>query len=321
MTKFVADRLLQSILVVLAVMTLTFVLLRVAPGDPGLTTEGRFGSVEERAARRQQWGLDQPIHIQYLRYVANVVRGNLGTSISQHRPAADALGEAMGNTLVLAIAALFIDFGLGVTLGVFQGVRAGTAFDRWTSSIALAVFSTPTFVLGTLLILLFVVKLRWFALGGTSLGWSNAPPWSAVGFADMVSHVALPALTLGLIGAAATSRYQRAEVLDVTRHDFMRTASAKGLPERAVVVRHALRNALLPTVTLFATSLSTLLSGAILVETVFQWPGMGYLTAKAIGARDYDLVTGAAIVAAVVVTVANLGADLLYRWADPRTRA
>jgi peptide/nickel transport system permease protein len=307
--------------VVLAVMTVTFVLLRVAPGDP-FATEDRFGSAEERAARRQAWGLDKPIHVQYVLYVSNIVRGNLGTSTSQHgRPAADALGEAARNTLILAVAALLFDFGLGVSLGVFQGVQAGTRFDRWTSSLSLAVFSTPTFVLGALLILCFVVKLRWFPLGGMQLPGSTAPLWSPPGLLDLLSHLALPALTLGLIGAAATSRYQRAEVLDVTRQDFMRTARAKGLTERMVLVQHALRNALLPTVTLLATTISTLLSGAVVVETVFQWPGMGYLTARAIGARDYDVVTGAAIVAAIVVTLANLGADLLYRWADPRTRA
>ena len=209
---------------------------------------------------------------------------------------------------------------LGITLGVAQGSRAGSGIDRWATFLTLALYSTPVFWLGQVLMVVFGEKLGWWPTGGIHdpVTWASA---SALGrTADLLWHLFLPALALGLVGAAGTARYQRAQMLEVVGQDFVRTARAKGLAQRAVLWRHALRNALLPTITLIGLSLPALLSGAVLVETVFAWPGMGLLTTDAISRRDYPLVTGAAILAGVMVVLGNLLADLLSRAADPRTR-
>jgi peptide/nickel transport system permease protein len=201
-----------------------------------------------------------------------------------------------------------------------QGARAGSALDDGLSLVTLTLYSTPVFWLGVMLLLLFGDTLHWLPAGGASDAVTHASLSAAGRFWDHLAHLVLPALALGLAGGAVVARYQRAAMIEVLRQDFVRTARAKGLPARAVLLRHALRNALLPTVTLFGLAFPLLLSGAVLVETVFAWPGIGKLTVDAIAARDYAVVTGTAIIAAVMVAVGNLAADLLYRVLDPRTR-
>jgi peptide/nickel transport system permease protein len=295
-TAWLARRLAASIAIVFAVVTLTFVVIHLAHGAPWLPPEGQSFPPEVLARLRAQLGLDQPLPVQYGKYLQALLHGELGQSFGRHRPVADALREALPNTLLLAGAALLLDFGLGL---------------------ALLVNSMPTFWLGLVLLL---VLGRWFPLGG-----KNDPVLcprldSLFCLADLLWHLVLPALTLGLVGAAGTARYQRAALLEVLGQDFIRTARAKGLRERRVLTVHALRNALLPLITLFGLALPFLLTGAVLVEQVFAWPGMGRLAVQAIGERDYPVVTATALVASMLVVLGSFCADLLYAVADPRIR-
>ncbi|MBI2071678.1 MAG: ABC transporter permease [Gemmatimonadetes bacterium] len=320
MAAFLARRLGAAVLVAFGVATITFLLIHLAPGSPlAGSGENPYVSAEAIAQMRRNFALDRPIHIQYVRYLTNLLRGDWGLSFTMHRPVLDAFRDALPNTLLLAAAALLVDFLLGVTVGTLQGMRPGSRFDRVCSAVTLTLYSVPTFWLGLMLVLVFGQELGWLPVSGVvdpALYHARdilGKLW------DRAAHLILPALTLGLIGAAATARYQRAAVLEVIRQDFIRTARAKGLSERAVAV-HALRNAVLPTITLFGLSLPVLLSGAVLVETVFAWPGMGRLAFEAIQRRDYPVVTGAATLVALAVVAGNFVADVLTRIADPRTR-
>lgn len=321
MLRFLAARLLQAVVIVFLVGTLTFLLLQLAPGDPLTSTSSSTlvpRSVVEQ--QRRAFGLDRPVLEQYARYLSNLARGDFGYSYREHRPAWHAIRDRIPNTLVLATAALAVAFGFGIAIGVVQGIRAGSRADDLLSVLSLTVYSTPVFWLGIVLLLVFGETLRWLPVAGaTDPVIYDQLPWLGRAW-DRVRHLALPALTLGAIGAAATARFQRAAMLDVIRQDFIRTARAKGLARRTVVLRHALRNALLPVITLFGLAFPLLLGGTALVETVFAWPGMGKLTVDAIHGRDYFVVTGAAVLAAVLVVVGNLIADILYRVMDPRTR-
>ena len=313
-------RLAASIAMVFAVVTITFVLIHLAPGTPFLPDDERALDPAVLARLRAQFGLDQSLPVQYAKYLAALSRGELGESFSLRRPVADALADAIPHTLTLAGAALLIDFLLGLALGVYQAVRARRLGDVVFGNVALLFNSMPTFWLGLVLLLLFGQWLRWFPVGG--LGDPVLCPMvtGAHCALDRLWHLALPALTLGLVGAAGTARYQRAAVLEVIGQDYVRTARAKGLRERRVVLVHALRNAMLPFITLFGLAFPFLLTGAVLVETVFAWPGMGRLSVTAIFQRDYPVVTAAALGASVMVVLGSLLADLLYAIADPRIR-
>src|SRR5918996_873922 len=263
---------------VFAVVTITFVLIHLAPGTPFLPDDERALDPAVLARLQAQFGLDQSLPVQYAKYLAALSRGELGESFSLRRPVADALADAIPHTLTLAGAALLIDFLLGLALGVYQAVRARRLGDVVFGNVALLFNSMPTFWLGLVLLLLFGQWLRWFPVGG--LGDPVLCPMvtGAHCALDRLWHLALPALTLGLVGAAGTARYQRAAVLEVIGQDYVRTARAKGLRERRVVLVHALRNAMLPFITLFGLAFPFLLTGAVLVETVFAWPGMGRLS-------------------------------------------
>jgi len=314
-------RVAAAIAIVFAVVTLTFVLIHLAPGEPFQSAEDT--PVDRAIVERQRirFGLDRALPVQYLFYLRELARGDLGESFSLHRPVADALSDAIPNTLTLAGAALLIDFLLGLAVGVYQAARARRFGDVALGNATLFFNSVPTFWLALLLLLVFGEWLRWFPVGGAGdpvLCPSVASLRCAL---DRAWHLALPALTLGLVGAAGTARFQRAAMLEVIAADYVRTARAKGLPERRVLLVHALRNALLPFVTLFGLAFPFLLTGAVLVETVFAWPGMGRLATEAIFRRDYPVVTAAAIVASAMVVLGSLLADLLYAAADPRIRA
>jgi peptide/nickel transport system permease protein len=317
---FLARRLGQAIVVAFAVVTATFFLIHVAPGSPLAGSESLNVSPEVIAQTRRNFGLDQPLAVQYLRYLGNLTRGDWGMSFSQHRPVLDVFEDALPNTLLLAVAALIVDFTLGIAIGTAQGMRAGSRFDRLWSAVTLTLYSVPQFWLGLIAVLVFGVELHWLPLGGVvdPTIYALRSPLGKV--LDRLYHLVLPALTLGLAGAAATSRYQRAAVLEVSRQDFIRAARARGLSDRAVMLRHALRNALLPIVTLFGLAFPILLSGAVLVEYVFAWPGMGKIAVDAIDQRDYFVVTGAAILVSLTVVAGNLIADVLMWLVDPRTR-
>ncbi|PYO27968.1 MAG: diguanylate cyclase [Gemmatimonadetes bacterium] len=297
MAAWLVRRLAASIAIVWAVVTLTFLIVHLAHGSPCGQPDGLPVSPAICADLTRRFGLDKPISTQYYKYLGALLHGDLGWSIALQRPVAAALAEALPNTFALALTALILDFALGVALGVYQAARERRFGDIALGNVALFVNSMPTF---------------WLVLC------PQVHAFSCV--ADFAWHLTLPALTLGLVGAAGTARYQRAAMLEVVRQDFVRTARAKGLRERRVLLRHALRNALLPLITLFGLTFPFLLTGAVLVETVFAWPGMGRLAVTAILQRDYPIVTAAALVASVMVVLGNLLADALYGVADPRIR-
>jgi peptide/nickel transport system permease protein len=319
--RYLAGRLLHGVAIVFAVATFTFILLQLAPGDP-VDALGATGRLTREVAEQQRvnFGLDQPVAIRYVRYIWNVAHGDFGHSYTWPLSVGAAIRQRIPATIILALAARLGDFALGISIGAFQGTRRRSLADDGLSAITLTLFSIPVFWLGLMFILVFAVGLNWFPPSGMRTPWMYPHLSFMESVWDHARHLVLPALTLGVIGAASTARFQRAAMIDVVQQDYVRTARAKGLKENAVLYRHALRNALLPVITLFGLSFPVLLSGAVLVEEVFSWPGLGNLAVDAFRNRDYPLVTGMAIVAAAMVVVGNLIADLLYRVADPRMR-
>ena len=320
MIVWVVRRIAASIAIVWAVVTLTFILIHAAGGSPGLPESSQGVDQQTIARIRGEFGLDQPLPVQYVLYFRNLARGNMGISFKLGRPVADALADALPHTFVLALAALLIDFAVGLALGVYQAVRERSVGDIVLGNIALFVNSMPTFWLALVLLLVLAQWLHWFPVGGPNDPVLCPRLDSFPCLRDFFWHLTLPALTLGLVGAAGTARFERAAMLEVIRQDYVRTARAKGLRERRVLLVHALRNALLPFITLVGLAFPFLLTGAVLVETVYAWPGMGQLAVKAILQRDYNVVTGAAIVTSTMVVLGTLIADLLYAIADPRIR-
>jgi peptide/nickel transport system permease protein len=317
-TRWLARRLAASVAIVFTVVTLTFFIIRLAPGEPFLPPGERAMDPAVREVLRAQFGLDRSVPEQFARFVGQLAHGNLGYSFTQRRPVAAALADAIPNTLLLAGAALLLDFLLGVWLGVFQAMRARSAADVALGAGTLFIASVPTFWLGLILLLVFGEWLHWLPLGGVT---DPVPPHGGLAqLWDRLHHLILPAVTLGVVGAATTARYQRAAALEAGAHDYVRTARAKGLSDRTIMARHVLRNALLPTVTLFGLAFPFLLTGAVLIERVFSWPGMGRLAADAILQRDYPVVSGTMLVASVMVVLGSLIADVLTAVADPRVR-
>lgn len=320
MTAWLLRRLAAGIAIVFAVVTLTFVAVHLAPGEPFLAPEGRPMDPAAVARVRASFGLDRPLPQQYGRYLAALLRGEMGQSFSQRRPVAAAIAGALPNTIVLAGAALLIDFLCGIAIGVFQAARARRRSDVALTNLTLFFYSLPTFWLGLVLLLLFGQWLHWLPVGGvTDPALHEALPLGGR-VLDRLRHLVLPALTLGLVGAGGTARFQRAALLEALGQDYVRTAQAKGLTGRAVLLRHALPDALLPVISLLGLALPFLLTGAVLVETVFAWPGLGKLAADAILARDYPLVLGTVLLASLAVVVGSLLADVLTALADPRIR-
>lgn len=318
---FVASRLAQALVIVAIVATIVFVLIHVAPGDPFSAAIDNPNVTEAiRAHWRAQYGLDRPIAEQYVRYLASVARGDMGWSFSMQRPVADVLADALPNTLLLAGTALVVGFIAGIALGVVQAQRAGSRADRALSAVSLFFYAMPDFWLALMIMLLLAYWIPAFPVAGAVDPVLHDYLGLAGRIADRARHLVLPALTLALLVAAAVARYQRAELVRVLPEEFVRTARAKGASERRVMLRHALRNALLPTVSLLGLMLPVLFTGAVFVERVFAWPGMGWVVLNAVATRDYPLVTAGVIVAAATVTAGSLLADVLYAVADPRVR-
>jgi peptide/nickel transport system permease protein len=311
-------RVAASIAIVLAVVTLTFFLIHLAHGTPCVPPEGQPVPPDVCRELQRQFGLDRPLLEQYGRYLWALLHGELGESFAQHRPVSAAFRDAMPNTLILAGAALLVDFAVGLALGVYQAARARQFADIALGNAALFLNSMPTFWLGLVLMLVFGLWLHWLPVGGM-VDPARCPRVDTLYcLGDLLRHLLLPALTLGLVAAAGTARYQRAATLEVIGQDYVRTARAKGLRERRVWLHHILRNALLPFITLVGLAFPFLLTGAVLVEWVFAWPGMGWLSVNGVLSRDYPMVTAAALVASAMVAIGNLLADLLYVVADPR---
>jgi peptide/nickel transport system permease protein len=319
--RYLAGRLLQAASVVLLVTTLTFLLVHLAPGDPLAAVLERPGVTPAvRAQWRAQFGLDRPLGEQYVHWVANAARGELGYSFSHRRPVRDVLGDALPRTLLLVGLALALSFAVGIAVGVLQAERLGGARDRWLGRGLLLLYSVPDFWLALLALLLFAYRLPILPAGGIvdPVMHDYLPFGRRV--LDRAAHLVLPVLTLTLLSSAVIARHQRAALSAVLPSDWMRTALAKGLSWRDAVRRHALRNSLLSTITLVGLSLPALAAGAVFVEKVYSWPGMGMVTVSAIAARDYPLITAGVLFISAVVVVGALIADLAVAVADPRVR-
>ena len=305
MLGYVVRRSAQSLLLVWLVTVVVFALLHLTPGDPASVMLGENATPEQVQALQRSLGLDQPLVLQYARFLGRALRGDLGTSIRAQRPALEVVLERLPATLLLTAGAFSFAVLIGMPIGVISAVKRLSFWDHGSMALALLGQSMPGFWLGLVLITVFAVHLRWL-------------PASGMG---SLSHVVLPAITLGMFLIGLIIRLTRSSMLDVLGQDYVRTARAKGLAERMVVMQHALMNALIPVVTLVGLQLGLLLGGAVITETVFAWPGVGLATVTAIHQRDYPVVQCAVLVSAVLVLSINWAVDLLYHYLDPRVHA
>jgi peptide/nickel transport system permease protein len=304
MPSFLIQRLAGALLVVLGVISIVFLLIHLIPGDPVEIMLGEAASAADREALRTALGLGQPLVTQFLHYLDGLLHLDLGTSLHSRRPVIELLRERLPATLLLAAVTLCITLLLAVPLGVIAAVRRNSLWDTGAMSFSMLGVSIPNFWLGPLLILVFSLWLGWTPVSGRE------------GFGSVI----LPAVTLGTGLAAVLSRMVRSSMLEVLGEDYLRTARAKGLPTRRILLQHGLRNALLPVITLIGLQLGALLAGAVITETVFSWPGVGLLTIEAIQSRDYPVVQACVLLISVSYVFINLLTDIAYAWADPRIR-
>jgi ABC-type dipeptide/oligopeptide/nickel transport system permease component len=324
MTAYIIRRLLMFIPMALGIVTVTFGLLLLIPGDPAAVLLGQEATPEGIASLRLALGLDDPWYLRLGGYIGDLLQGDMGRSIFQSAPVSQIILERLGATVELAIVALVVSVVIGVSLGVIAAIRQGSAVDAAAMLFAQLGISMPVYWLALLLMLGFAVQLGWLpAIGrgmplvdavGVALRGDPAPLW------DSLKHIALPALSLALNSAAIISRLVRTSMLEVLHEDFVRTAKAKGVRRGAVVWKHALRNALLPVVSVIGLRFGALLGGAILTESIFAWPGLGQLTISAISQRDVPLIQGIVLTFALIYALITLTVDLLYAAVDPRIR-
>jgi peptide/nickel transport system permease protein len=318
---YLARRLAQAAVIVAFVAAISFALIHLAPGDPfSAVMDNPNVSESVRQTLRAQFGLDRPLPEQFGKYVAQLAHGQLGWSFSHDRPVLEVLGTALPNTLVLMGIALAGSFALGILIALVQVTRRDSATDHVLSGVTLLLISMPDFWLAILALLAFTYWLPIFPVGGAVDPVMHEYMGLGARIFDRLWHVVLPALTLTVLAAGTVARYQRSTLLDVLPADYIRTARLKGLTEREILRRHALRNALLPIISLIGLSLPALLTGAFFIEKIFAWPGMGLAVVNAIATRDYPLVVGGVIIGSIMVTLGSLLADMLYAWADPRLR-
>ncbi|MGS1104766.1 ABC transporter permease [Achromobacter anxifer] len=319
MLSFIAQRLIQSVLVMLTVALIAFAMFRYV-GDPIASMVGQDTTPEQRAELRAQLGLDDPFVVQYAHFVANAVRGDFGMSYRHRRPVSELLEERMPATLELSFVSAVMALALGIPMGIYTALKRHGVLSKAFMAISLAGISLPTFLIGILLILVFGVQLRWLPSFGrgdvVSLGW-----WTT-GFLTKSGWLALimPAITLALFQMTLIMRLVRAEMLEVLRADFIKFARARGLPERLINFRHALKNTMVPVITITGLQLGSIIAFAIITETVFQWPGMGLLFIQAISMVDIPVMAAYLVLIAFMFVVINLVVDLLYFAVDPRLR-
>jgi len=324
-------RLALSIPALIGVSVVIFVIMRVIPGDPvQLIFAGTGASEEQREAMRHALGLDQPLPVQYVNYLLGAIQGDLGESIHFNQPVTELILERMPATIELAVASLIISLAIAFPLGIISALKRNTLIDHTVMTGATLGISLPTFWVGILLILLVSVKWGWlpgFGRISYEVGLERITgfysidallTWNIPAFKDTLAHLVLPALALGTATATFATRLVRSNMLEVISHDYVVTARAKGLEERIILVRHVLRNALIPVVTLIGVQMGALLGGAVVTETIFAWPGIGRLVIQAINNRDFLLVQGVILFFALIRIVINLLTDIFYVWIDPR---
>lgn len=312
MRLYILRRLLGMLVVVFLVLTITFVIVRVVPGDPAALMLGPDATAADAAALRARLGLDQPILVQYLTFLAHAARGDLGTSLFFNQPVLSVLAERAEPTAFLALFSLVISLAIALPLGVLVSYKRGSFLDQASVSTAMLAASVPSFWTGLMLQRYFATRLGWFPASG--FGGPGA------GFFDRMGYLILPSIVLGIVNSALILRFTRASMLDVLGEDYIRTARSKGMGEGRVVLRHALKNAAIPIVTVIGLTFSLLMSGAVVTERVFNIPGMGNLVVGAVLRRDYPLIQGTLIVVATIYILINLATDLLYLLIDKRVR-
>ena len=304
MAAYLARRLVQAILILLGVSFITFVLLYVLPADPAQQIAGRAGNPETLENIRRELGLDRPLHEQYLRYLGALAEGDLGRSYQQKTEVATLIWSRLPATLLLMVGAIFCELAIGLTMGIFAALRRGRITDQALMVVSFVAVSAPQFVVGILLLYVFAVNLGWFPIGGYGT----------------FAHLVLPSLTLGILGAGWYARMMRSSMIDVLRQDYMRTARAKGLKPGIVLAVHALPNAILPIVAMIGIDIGIFMSGIVVVESVYGWPGIGQLAWQAIQQIDIPIIMGVTLVSACAIIIGNLVADLIAPLIDPRIK-
>ena len=310
MLKMILKRILQLIPVLLITVSITFVITRVLPGNPAVSILGPQASAEDIVKMEEKMGLNDPLPIQYIRYVGGVLTGDLGTSYRYNQPVAELIFEKLPNTIQLALTSLIIALLIGVPVGIVSAVKQYSAFDYISMIVALLGVSMPSFWLGLMLVMVFSVNLGWFpTMGMGSL---------VNGISDVLSHIFLPALCLSFGSMANFARISRSSMLDVVNQDYMKAVRAKGIREYVVVMKHGLKNALPPIVTVLGMRIAELLTGAIMIETIFSWPGIGRLIVDAINNNDFELIQGVVLFMAVLYVSVNLIVDIVYLYINPK---
>jgi peptide/nickel transport system permease protein len=304
MAAYLARRLAESVLILLGITLVTFFLLYVLPADPVRQIAGRSATPETVESIRRQLGLDQPFWVQYGRYLWNLLHLDLGRSYLQREDVSELIWARLPPTLLLMAGAIACELVLGLTMGVIAALRRGTSADNGLMILSFVGVSAPQFVVGLLMLYVFSVQLRWFPIGGYGT----------------FSHLVLPALTMGILGAGWYSRMMRSSMVEVLRQDFIRTARAKGLTRRRIILRHALPNAILPIVAMIGIDIGIFMGGIVVVESVFGWPGIGQLAWQAIQRVDIPIIMGVTLVSAFAIVLGNLLADLVTPFIDPRIR-
>ncbi len=304
MTTYIIKRIMLAVPVLIGVIVLVFFMVRLTPGDPAVVLAGEHATAEQVEAMRAQYNLDKPLHIQLGIFFQDLARGDLGRSTRSRAPVSVELMARLPNTIILMVSAMIIATLVGTITGVISAVKQYTVFDALAMLLALIGISIPVFWLGLMMMIIFSVNLGWFPAAGSGT-------WS---------HLVLPSIALATVPTAIISRMTRSSVLEVLRQDYIRTARSKGLHERTVIISHALKNAIIPVITVVGLQAGTLMGGAVLTESVFNWPGLGRLMINSILARDYPVVQGAVLLMAVSFLLINLLVDILYVVFDPRIR-
>lgn len=316
MKGYIFKRLLYLIPTLIGASILIFFLYSLVPGN---FVDSDMNLTQERKAELYAlYGFDQPVIKRYFIWIGNLLQGDFGYSFQFQRPVMEVLGNYMWSSFFVALASLFLTWFIAILIGVVSAIRQYSFFDSFITILVFAAMATPSFFLGLLAIKFFAVDLGWLPAGGMITTGSNYTGWEY--FKDIAEHMVLPVLVLTMLGIGGLTRYFRTNMLEVIKQDFVRTARAKGLKEKVVVFKHALRNALLPAITLFGFELPALFSGAIITEQIFNWPGIGAIYMQAFTVRDYPLLMGFTMFIALLTVISNLIADLLYGVADPRVR-
>lgn len=311
MTSYVVRRLFESLLLVLVVTMVTFALINSAPGGPSILLDPNMSPADTERLRIV-YGLDRPVPEQYVRWLGQLVRGDLGFSLGVGRPVAELIRSALPATLILSGSALALSLLLAIPLGILTAVKRGSWFDQLITSLSFMGLSLPVFWYGLMLIILFSVLLSWLPAGGMYT------PGNEGSFPDLIAHLLLPTITLATVNLAQLLRYTRSAMLGVLKQDYVRTARAKGVNERNVVTKHAFRTAMIPVLTLIGILIPRLVGGAAVTESVFSWPGMGRLAIAAAFRQDYPTIMGITLLVSIIVVISNLAVDLLYARLDPR---